>query len=48
VVITTNPPRRLRRELDAAGVLLIEKPLLSDRLFTAVEELTGKARPAAL
>jgi len=45
VVITTNPPRRLRRELDEAGVLLIEKPLLSDSLFTAVEELTGRSKP---
>jgi FixJ family two-component response regulator len=47
VVITTNPPRRLRRELDEAGVLLIEKPLLSDRLFTAVDKLTGRTRPVS-
>lgn len=45
VVITTNPSRRLRRALDEAGVLLIEKPLLSDRLFIAVDELTGRNRP---
>jgi FixJ family two-component response regulator len=45
VVITTNPSRRLRRDLEEAGVLLIEKPLLSDRLFSAVEELTGGTGP---
>jgi len=44
IVIATNPPRRLRRALEEAGVHLIEKPLLSDRLRTVVEALTARGK----
>ena len=42
VLITTNPRRDLRRRAAAAGVAIVEKPLLGDALIDAVRQ----ARPA--
>jgi two-component system, LuxR family, response regulator FixJ len=39
IVITSNPPRSLRARVSSAGAVLIEKPLLSDGLTTAIRRL---------
>ena len=39
IVITSNPPRNLRARVSSAGAVLIEKPLLSDGLTTAIRHL---------
>lgn len=43
ILITTNPPRSLRARVAGAGAVLIEKPLLSDGLTTAIRRLIQDA-----
>lgn len=47
ILITTNPPARLRREAAEAGVPIVEKPLLGDalveRIRVAVQRASGDA-----
>lgn len=43
VLITTNPRTNLRARAAAAGVPIIEKPLLTDALLTAVRSALAKA-----
>jgi two-component system, LuxR family, response regulator FixJ len=40
VMITSNPPRRLRARALEAGIDIVEKPLLSDALAKAIRNLT--------
>jgi two-component system, LuxR family, response regulator FixJ len=47
VILTTNPTRRLRRQVSQAGAALVEKPLLTDTLVAALHLLTGDGRAAA-
>jgi len=47
IVITSNPPRQLRREIDKAGARLVEKPLLSNSLARAIAALNGRSQSAA-
>lgn len=42
VLITTNPRTNLRARAAAAGVPIIEKPLLTDALLTAVRSALAK------
>ncbi len=39
VIITSNPTRAMRQRTTESGAVLIEKPLLSDGLTTAIREL---------
>ena len=39
VIITSNPTRSIRQRTTDAGAALIEKPLLSDSLTTAIRQL---------
>ena len=39
IVITSNPTRKLRQAIDAAGATLIEKPLLCDLLTTRIRAM---------
>lgn len=41
VLITTQPTRALRSEAAAAGVPIVEKPLLSNALMQRIEEAVG-------
>ncbi|WP_326412452.1 response regulator [Sphingomonas sp.] len=43
VLITSNPPERLRRATVAAGAALIEKPLLCDALSRSIRSLIDTA-----
>lgn len=42
ILITTNPRAALRNRAAAAGVLIIEKPLLTDALLTAVRKALAR------
>ena len=46
VIITSNPTRAMRQRTTDAGADLIEKPLLSDSLTTAIRRLIGGSKPA--
>jgi FixJ family two-component response regulator len=46
VIITSNPTRALRQRTVDAGAVLIEKPLLSDSLTTAIRQLIRSPNPA--
>ncbi|WP_332660909.1 response regulator [Brevundimonas sp.] len=39
LLMTTDPPAALRRQAAAAGVAIVEKPLLDESLFQQVERL---------
>lgn len=41
VLLATNPPERLRRRALAAGVTLVEKPVLGDALVEGVRSALG-------
>lgn len=41
VVITTGPSPTLKRQAEAAGVPIVEKPLLDEELFTQLHRLIG-------
>ena len=43
IVITSNPTRKLRQAIDAAGAALIEKPLLCDLLTTRIRTMLEAA-----
>ena len=43
ILITTNPRQNLRLRAAAAGVPIVEKPLLTDALLTSVREALGSA-----
>lgn len=43
ILITTNPPADVRRRAQAAGVEIVEKPLLDDELSLKVLRLIGRA-----
>lgn len=42
ILITTNPPNALRNRAAAAGVPIIEKPLLTDALLTTVRKALAR------
>lgn len=42
ILITTNPPSALRNRAAAAGVPIIEKPLLTDALLTTVRKALAR------
>ncbi|MBX3565417.1 MAG: response regulator [Sphingomonas sp.] len=42
IIITSNPPQRLRQRVLDAGARLVEKPLLSDALVAAVREAASR------
>ena len=46
VIITSNPTRAMRQRTTAAGAVLVEKPLLSDSLTTAIRQLVHDPSPA--
>ena len=46
VIITSNPTRAMRQRTADAGAVLIEQPLLSDSLTTAIRQLIHGANPA--
>ncbi len=46
VIITSNPTRAMRQRTTESGAVLIEKPLLSDSLTTAIRELIHGQHPA--
>ena len=46
VIITSNPTRAMRQRTTDAGAVLIEKPLLSDSLTTAIRRLIDGSNPA--
>jgi FixJ family two-component response regulator len=43
VLIATNPPEQLRRRAIAAGVTLVEKPILGETLVEGVRSALGMA-----
>ena len=43
IVITSNPSQRLRQRVSEAGAQLVEKPLLSDALATALRTVVPGA-----
>jgi FixJ family two-component response regulator len=49
ILITTNPDARCRAEAARCGAVIVEKPLLDDRLFRQIEALvaagSGRAAP---
>ena len=46
VIITSNPTRAMCQRTIDAGAVLIEKPLLSDSLTTAIRRLIDGSNPA--
>ena len=46
IIITSNPTRAMRQRTTEAGAVLIEKPLLSDSLTTAIRQLIHGPNPA--
>lgn len=46
IIITTNPTRAMRQRTTELGAVLIEKPLLSDNLSTAIRQLIHGPNPA--
>lgn len=42
IIITSNPTRRLRQLVEAAGARLIEKPLLCGALVAAVQQIVSE------
>lgn len=42
VLVSTQPTRAVRAAAAAAGVPIVEKPLMSDTLLTTVQELLGE------
>ncbi len=46
ILITSDPPARLRREAAAAGLALVEKPLLGNGLADAIRSALAKGRPS--
>ena len=46
IIITSNPTRAIRQRTIEAGAVLIEKPLLSDSLTTAIRRLVHDPSPA--
>ena len=42
IVITTNPTNTIRKDVQAADAILIEKPLLSEALYDAIQEALKK------
>ena len=46
IIITSNPTRAMRQRTTELGAVLIEKPLLSDNLTTAIRQLIHGANPA--
>ena len=46
IIITSNPTRAMRQRTVDAGAVLIEKPLLSDSLTTAIRRLIRGSNPA--
>lgn len=44
ILITSNPPAAVRREAKAAGVDIVEKPLLDGILASKVREAVDRAR----
>ena len=47
IVITSNPTRALRHQIEEARACLIEKPLLGDALAMAIRATAGQAEAAA-
>ena len=45
IIITSNPTRAMRQRTTEAGAVLIEKPLLSDSLTTAIRQLIHGPNP---
>jgi FixJ family two-component response regulator len=45
ILITSNPPARLRREVAAAGLTLVEKPLLGNGLADAIRAALAGGQP---
>jgi FixJ family two-component response regulator len=45
ILITSDPPARLRREAAAAGLTLVEKPLLGNGLADAIRSALANRRP---
>jgi FixJ family two-component response regulator len=45
ILITSDPPVRLRREAAAAGLTLVEKPLLGNGLADAIRSALAASRP---
>ena len=43
ILITSNPPRRVRQRAREAGATLVEKPLLGNRLTAAIRALIAAA-----
>jgi FixJ family two-component response regulator len=46
ILITSDPPARLRREAAAAGLTLVEKPLLGNGLAEAIRAALAAGRPS--
>lgn len=46
IIITSQPNRKLREQIAAAGAVLIEKPLLCDALTAGIRALLEQARAA--
>ncbi len=46
IIITSNPTRAMRQRTTELGAVLIEKPLLSDGLTTAIRQLIQGPNPA--
>jgi two-component system response regulator FixJ len=46
ILITSDPPVRLRREAAAAGLTLVEKPLLGNGLGDAIRSALAASRPS--
>ena len=42
VIITTNPGPALRRECQEIGAVIVEKPLISDELLGAIQQLLSQ------
>lgn len=45
ILITTAPTPALRREAEALGAPIVEKPLLDDALFTGINRLARRVHP---
>lgn len=45
ILITSNPPPAVRRQAEAAGVEIVEKPLLDGVLAGKVRDAVARARP---
>jgi DNA-binding response OmpR family regulator len=46
ILLSTNPTRRFRACAAAAGVIVVEKPLLGDALSEALHAVSGKVKAA--